>query len=229
VPLNTSRAPSKASPLWIIALFIALSEVTAGVASITTDGAARMLFAIFAVAFPVGVFVTFVWLLINHAPHLYPPGEYSESITPEIYAAGISRHRRTEVRVIAKAMAEVLGDPAAGRQAELVDQFEQVVVSSSVEVEIDAVVPGGSPVLFAVDEDTRVRDLLDELYFSMSSRVKAFHYLKSWVLVTQDGRLLDEIGTAWARRHGQAADERRLADAGILPGTKLGAIPYPLS
>jgi hypothetical protein len=60
MPINVSRAPAAASPLWIIALFIALSEATAGAAAITTNGVTRIIFACFAVAFPTLVFLVFV-------------------------------------------------------------------------------------------------------------------------------------------------------------------------
>ncbi|MEU4295202.1 hypothetical protein AB0E63_43875 [Kribbella sp. NPDC026596] len=230
MPLTTSNAPSGASPLWIIALFIALSEVTAGVASITTDGAARLLFAIFAVAFPIGVFVVFVWLLTNHAPKLYPPREYSGEITPEMYAAGVSRNSRAEVHVYGKAVAELLvgqSDGTSGKREELADQFQQAVVSSSVEVEIDAVAPERSPVLFPVDEDATVRELLDALYFAMAPHIRPFQYLESWALVSEQGTVFDAIGTAWARKKRQSVDDRRLAEVGIFPGDKLRVIPYP--
>jgi hypothetical protein len=71
MPIDVSKAPSAASPLWVIALFIALSEATAGGAAITTNGTTRLIFACFAVAFPSIVFGVFVWLLIKHAPNLY--------------------------------------------------------------------------------------------------------------------------------------------------------------
>ena len=80
MPLDSSRAPTSASPLWIIALFIALSEATAGVAAATTDGAARLIFACFAATFPVIVLFVFVWLLVKHAPKLYADAVDESSI-----------------------------------------------------------------------------------------------------------------------------------------------------
>ncbi|BEP13995.1 hypothetical protein acdb102_23060 [Acidothermaceae bacterium B102] len=90
MPLDTSSAPSAASPLWIIALFIALSEATAGVASVTTNGVTQLIFAIFAVAFPSIVFLMFVRLLIKHTPKLYAPGQYTGTLTPQVFADGVN-------------------------------------------------------------------------------------------------------------------------------------------
>jgi len=107
--LDTSNAPASASPLWIIALFIALSEATAGVAAIITNGVARLIFAVFAVSFPTVVFVVFVWLLVKHAPNLYAPGQYSKDITPEMYRSGIRRDERIFIgRAFAESMAPLL-------------------------------------------------------------------------------------------------------------------------
>jgi hypothetical protein len=57
-PINTTSAPRAPSPLWIIALFIALSEFMAGVAVIATSGRTQMVFAVFAVVFPAVVLIS---------------------------------------------------------------------------------------------------------------------------------------------------------------------------
>ena len=232
MPLTTSQAPGGASPLWIIALFIALSEVTAGVASITTDGATRLLFAIFAVVFPVGVFVTFIWLLTSgHAPKLYSPTQYTEAITPEIYADGVNRRTRAEIQVYDRAVAEVFAYAAerqavpAAQQEPLIGRFEQSVRARSIEVDIAQVAPGRDPFLFKVGDETTVSDLLDDVYFAMAPHVEPYEYLKSWALVTEDGELiLREHG---ASRVGMRSDLRGLEEAGIAAGSRLRAVRYP--
>jgi hypothetical protein len=47
----------------------------AGAAAIATDGATRLIFAIFAVVFPPLGFCVFAWLLINKPVNLYAPGQ----------------------------------------------------------------------------------------------------------------------------------------------------------
>ena len=63
--MNTSDAPSAPSPLWIIALFIGLTEVIAGLGAIATDGTTALIFTVFAVGFPVAVLGVFTWLLLG--------------------------------------------------------------------------------------------------------------------------------------------------------------------
>jgi hypothetical protein len=144
MPLNTSRAASAASPLWIIALFIALSEVMAGVASIATDGTTRLLFAIFATGFPIGVFAVFVWLLIKHAPNLYSPGQYTETTPIETFkSATAPQVHAMQVHAVAEGLARVVSSETESAaaldgeayQARIAQSLERILDSASITVE----------------------------------------------------------------------------------------------
>lgn len=228
--LNTSNAPSAATPLWIIALFIALSEATAGIAAITTNGTTRLIFACFAVAFPVVVFSVFVWLLIAYAPNLYAPGQYSSVITPEIYRAGI---RRDEQIVIGKAFAEsvapLLMDAGTGvSNREVVEQlarnFDAAVEAQSVSVDLDELKPYAGELSIPVTNETLVGSLLNQIYFVLSPAVKPFTYGESWLLEDSLGKVYDDIGTEWARSRGLDMDNRPIAEAGIRPGSRMRVV-----
>jgi len=161
MPLTTDKAPASASPLWIIALFIALSKATAGAAAAITNGVTRLIFACFAVTFPVVVFVVFTWLLIKHAPKLYAPGQYSREITPEIYRTGINRADATLLgRAVARTV--VLGEADSEQDSvELkIDKAARIFEAAFEEstVEIEPVPPSDldNPIKLLVMEDMQV-------------------------------------------------------------------------
>jgi hypothetical protein len=230
MPLDVSKAPVSASPLWIIALFIALSEATAGAAAITTNGTSRLIFAYFAVAFPCIVFGVFVWLLIKHAPNLYAPGQYSKDITPEIYRVGIGR---TDSIVLGRAVAESIvpllgeGDEAKSREVAIqrvVRVFETAMEESSVIVNLDPLKPGADLVQIAVTEETKIQVLLNMLYFELDDVVEPGTYDVSWIMVDDDGNEYPNMGMHWAEGRGLDRDPRTISEVGILPGSRLTAI-----
>lgn len=231
MPLDVTRAPASASPLWIIALFIALSEATAGVAAITTDGSARLIFACFAVSFPTIVFAVFVWLLIRHAPNLYAPGQYSKEITPEIYRSGIGISRAESLflgRAVAETVVPLLeGDEGESREVvveQVARRFETAVAESSITVRINRIKPGAEALQIPVTEDTTVDSFLDFIYFALRPAVKPFTYRETWVLADEQGSEYSEMGTIWARRQNLASDARHLTEVGIVPGSILTAV-----
>jgi hypothetical protein len=229
MPLDVSRAPASASPLWIIALFIALSEVTAGAAAITTNGSARLIFACFAVSFPTAVFATFVWLLTKHAPNLYAPGQYSKDITPEIYRTGIGISAAESLffgRAVAEAVVPLLGQGTDGEsRGDVVEQvarhFEAAVAESSVTVSLNRLKPGAELLQLPITEETTVDSLLDSIYFALAPAVKPFTYGQAWTLINDLGNEYTEMGTVWARSRNISRDARPITEAGIVPGQRL--------
>jgi hypothetical protein len=230
MPLDVSRAPTSASPLWIIALFIALSEATAGIAAIITNGPTRLIFACFAVTFPSVVFAVFVWLLVRHAPNLYAPGQYSRDITPEVYRTGISRTESIFLgRAVAKSVVPLLGGDSETpvREADIEQvarRFEEAIAESSVSISLEDMKRGAGQVHIPVDDGTSIQSLLDQIFFELDSTVQPGTYGRAWVLVDEKGEQLSEMGMSWARKRlGQERDPRTIAAVGILPGAHLTA------
>ncbi|AEV85378.1 hypothetical protein ACWT_4358 [Actinoplanes sp. SE50] len=234
MPIDPSKAPASTSPLWIIALFIVLSEVMAGVASIATDGATRIIFAVFAVGFPLIVFAVFSYLLVGHTAKLYAPSQYSVDIDPERFAVGVNAGGFTQpqVTLIAEAVAQAIeqSEPASHGDANVasraVEVFRQTIFQSSVAVDLDGIGDGGSDgLVIPVDRGTGVDDFLDQVWFAMRGRFRAFTYGKDWVLVDDENRKeFREAGTAWAQKHGETRDRRPLSEIGISPGSNLRVV-----
>jgi hypothetical protein len=215
----------------VIALFIALSEATAGGAAITTNGTTRLIFACFAVAFPSIVFGVFVWLLIKHAPNLYAPGQYSKEITPEIYRAGISRADSAFLgRAVAEAIVPLVAedDQDTARDAaveQAARRFETAIQESSVTVSLDLMIPGAEALQIPVTPETPVQSLLDKVYFALPPSIKPGTYGSAWVLIGKDNTSYADMGMSWAQRTlGVTKDPRTVADVGIRPGDYLTAV-----
>lgn len=232
MPLDVSEAPAAASPLWIIALCIALSEAIAGVAAIVTDGTSRMIFTCFATGFPVVIFCGFIWLLVKHTPKLYAPGQFTERVTPEIFRAGIGISQAGSInlgRAVADAMAPLLWDDRGGESLEtaaeqVARRFEAAVTASAVTVTLHYLKPGEDDLRIPVTERTTVTELLDGIYLAIVPAVRPDSYGKTWILLGENGEELPGIGVPWARERGMIRDERNLADAGILPGSTLAVV-----
>src|SRR5215469_6600675 len=234
MPLDVSKAPATASPLWIIALFIALSEATAGIAAISTNGSTRLIFAWFAVAFPAAVFAVFVWLLIKHAPNLYAPGQYSRDITPEIYRTGIGVGiSQTQSLFLGRALAETVvplvgeysgADDREAMVAQVAQRFEAAVAESSVTVSLARFKPGAERLQIPVTEGTKVNSLLDTVYLALAPTVKPFTYDRAWDLIAERGAEYSATGTEWAKTQNWMHDSRPIADVGIVPGSQLTAV-----
>lgn len=232
--LNTHSAPSGPSPLWIIALFIALSEVMAGVAAIGTDGGTRIAFATFAVAFPLIVLAVFIWLLLHHPANLYSPGQFTAETSVEMYVQALRRERRDETQLVREAVATAVAEIAsehsgsqAARHDRLASLFDQVLRDGTVTIERSALLPGAGPIEFPVTPRTEVAELLASVYFTINTQVEPFSYGKSWVLQGRDGHALRELGSEWARSRGLVRDSRSIVEAGISPGSTLSVVPPP--
>lgn len=238
-PLNTKDAAIDPSPLWIIALFVALSQVTAGSAAIAAEGTVQLIFAIFAVIFPFVVLVAFVCLLLFRPLNLYAPSQYTERTSIGEYAEGLSRQGRDTAAIYRQAVAEAVVAGVAGihdstpvgiveQQAvrtRVTERFDDVIERNSVLLDRSLLIDGAEPVQIPVTADTTADEFLDSVWFNISESVEPYTYNDSWVLADDELAPLREIGTVWARKQGWLGDERRLQDAGIAPGSTYFALP----
>ena len=67
------------TPLWIISLFISLTETVVGVAAVRASGVVQVLFTVFAIAFPILVACAFFWILWHRPWVFYTPQQYSQT------------------------------------------------------------------------------------------------------------------------------------------------------
>jgi hypothetical protein len=229
--INTREAAQGPSPLWIIALFIALSEVMAGVAAIATDGTSRLIFACFSVAFPLLVLAVFTWLLLKHPANLYSPGQFTLQTSIEVFARTLAQRDQDRESVLKSALVAGIAEATHTPNSELVmddslrervaETVERKVDEASLTVDVGSLTNGADQIQIPVTSRTRVDSLLNTVYFAIAPAVRPFKYGESWVLATEDMRPLPDMGTKWANRRGLEFDSRSLDAVGIHPGNRL--------
>lgn len=197
-----------------------------------TDGATRMIFAIFAVDSRSRSW-SFIWLLLKHPANLYSPWQYTEQTSVEGFAAALSRENRTATHVYSQAISETIARasasaPGEALQGRVAQTFERLVESSSITIDRSLLLEGAEPVQIPVTSETTADELLDSVFLAIRPAVGPFIYAKSWVLANENGVLLTDIGTEWANSNERPRDERALPEVGIVPGSKLRLLRPPL-
>jgi len=208
----------------------------AGVAAIATDGTSRLIFAIFAVAFPMAVLVVFIWMLLKHPVNLYSPGQFTTQTSIEVFAQTLARAAQDRAAVIQSAVVEGVaeavqagstgGAGVESMQEQVVEGIQRRIDESSVTVDIAEIVEDARPLQIPVTPQTRVDSLLNTVYFALAPHVRPFKYGESWVLADEkDMKPLTNMGTKWAKRRGRENDSRHLDEVGIHQGTRLVVVP----
>lgn len=230
------------TPLAIILAFVLLTEVAVVIGVLGTAGVVQLILALFCALFPVIVAASFFFILVKSPWVLYAPGDYSGAVDPTTYIDAVSRSsdgsKRLDafVKQLPQLVSEIIkqkpdlkiGQPGGGGQeADLVDNFsEQLVeqIEKRVFIVLDLKEFGGDTYRYLPSKESKVADLLDDLYFKIreTADIPSFSYNKVWVLQDlHSDKVYDEIGTAWARARGDDRDYRSLASVGIMPGDSL--------
>jgi hypothetical protein len=74
--LAKTRVSTATTPLWVISLFVTLTEVMTGVAATQTSGGVQVALTAFVITFPLLIASAFFWFLWSRPHHLYSPSEY---------------------------------------------------------------------------------------------------------------------------------------------------------
>ncbi len=249
-PAVTERAGF--TPLGIIATFVALSETVAGLAAVKTDGSVQLMFATFAISFPVLIAVAFFSVLWMRAYVLYPPKEFGKEVDVRQYVEAM-RHQaigNNEIHdLVKKTISETLASQSAqsailhvaeksepssealmkaaeALSVEAVDRLQRSVVT----VDISEFANGTltTQLVFPFQPDEEAFTLLSAVYYQISDFVRPFTYGKSWVLQDVDsGELLLPHSIPWADNHALADSGATVKQMGIVAGQSFRAIPMP--
>lgn len=85
--MDNRRRPGAMTPLWVISLFLSLTEVVLGVAATQTTGKVQIALVAFVIAFPIAVASAFFITLWSRPQVLYAPGDYGEIRPSEFVTA----------------------------------------------------------------------------------------------------------------------------------------------
>lgn len=109
-----TKAPRRLTPLWVISLFVSLTEATLGIAATRATGAVQLTLTIFVVVFPVLIAAAFFAVLWWKPYAFYPPSEYGKQVSVEQYVqaiAGASGPMVRETKDVQDKDVETFGNP----------------------------------------------------------------------------------------------------------------------
>ncbi|MEV6627285.1 hypothetical protein AB0M83_26355 [Amycolatopsis sp. NPDC051106] len=224
--------PGVRSPLWVISLFLGLSETIVTVVLLKASGWIQGLLAVFATGFPLVTAIGFFILLWCKPEVLYAPGDYGPETTVAEFTTALTRRARSEIKTaesIIRSTSESLeseltklgADKPA--QEEIIDSITNAIRNNVIHVKIDEIVQGTDEVAeLLVDDTTTVQEFLDFVYRAISPFVEPYTYGTSWQLVNlRTGKVVQVADRDRRVRHG---DDRPLGEADILPTDQLVAV-----
>ncbi|MER6735713.1 hypothetical protein [Streptomyces puniciscabiei] len=234
--------PRVLNPLWIISLFLGLSETTVGIAAALSNGWVQGALAAFAVTFPVLVSGAFFSILWKKPEVLYAPGDFPEHVPVSAYVDGMRHGSVANAELLKAVVRDTLEDviPTTLSQtvtpqqvAQLVDQAvasaHEGIANRMLSVDLSAVHPDfrDFKTQFPLAEGATVSDFLDRLWAIMRDHVRPYTYGTHWVLIDRrSNHIFRDIGSTWAQDHfGQPDDDRPLKDIGFRVDMDLAVLP----
>ncbi|WP_146022209.1 hypothetical protein [Streptomyces sp. CB02959] len=236
---GASALPRVVNPLWIISLFLGLSETTAGVVAALASGWVQGALTLFAIVFPLLVSGAFFTVLWRKPEVLYAPGDFPEHVPVGTYVDGMRRGSRGQVELLEEVVRETLesvlpsflsskATPAEAMQLvnEAIESAHDGIASRVLTIDLSGVDQSFLQAQFPLFEGATVSDFLDRLWAMLRDHVKPYTYGTHWVLIDRKGgHVLRDIGTQWAKNNlGSADDERLLKDVGIHANSDLAAV-----
>lgn len=244
MPTLTS-APRRrvANPLWIISLFLVLTEVTVGVSATQATGWIAELFAVFSVAFPTVIAVLFFIVIWGRPYVLYAPQDFSKQTSVEAYVSAINSARsgqmkavETAVRTAISTNIETLADgnlTAEERHAAVnaaVESATHTFAELTIEVNLEAIdedFRSRSPISLFIDpETTTVGDVLTQIDLAIARYVEPGSYGRIWTLRDQRTGRPFPAGSAQNGGVDPVDETRLLREVDVDPGARLVAVRF---
>lgn len=221
--------------MWMISLFLGVSEAGVAVAVTQATGWIQTMLAIFAVAFPTAVSTAFFVTLWRNNKVLYAPGDFTQDTPVHDFVEAMNRTNRRSIDIVESALHEgltslehqlqALGASAAQRE-QILESVSSAARRAIINVDITAFDQQRRSVDVPVDERATVTELLDTAFIPIAHKVPEYSYGKTWLLRDiETGKTLSAMGTIYARKHlGTDRDYRTLSEVGIEPGSRLMAV-----
>lgn len=233
-------SPKSLNPLAVIFLFFSFSELMLGYAVFNTMGTIQLALTVFVIAFPATCAAAFFYFLWHRPEHLYAPGDFANDTA---YLQSMSEARKgreglpniensirkvvvselTSERLIAeiqKAKAGDIGEIMGRAAGELSDRIKEQRFFTIKFDDFDQSIP---PMTVPIDAYPTVKQLMDDVYFELSPRVRPHYYGIDWLMRNRDTgaviktrRILERVPPGRP-----APDKRPLSAIGVGAGTVL--------
>lgn len=100
----------KASPLWLIGLFIIFAQATAAVAAVKIQGWPQNALVIFVISYSTIVTLIFFLFLWKKPENFYAPSEYGDNLSPESFVKALNGIPSDTVKAVSKIENNPLSD-----------------------------------------------------------------------------------------------------------------------
>ena len=236
------------TPLWIISLFVSLTESVLTIAVIKTGGSIQLALTAFVLIFPLIIAGCFFSILWNRPYVFYPPTEYGEGADVESYVQAMRAKNLSEDKLyenikesiytsivsenVKKELVKALS-PEVSKNTELkISEVLNYAAEKAAERvrDINFISIDSRPLLgdkdgeiwqTPYDANLLVFHLVNEIWHSLVPRPKPYTYGAEWGLKNAKSNYIykDIIITQHKK------DERSLIDVGIKPGMLIEVIP----
>lgn len=236
---TSSSLPRVTNPLWVISLFLGLTEITIGVAATRTAGWIAAMFAIFSVAFPTAIASVFFVVMWKKPYVFYAPGDFSEATTVDAYVTAMTTTSRVgQMKAVETAVRSAITnnfDELSSADLSVEAKFAAVdatvesakanLANLSVQIDLDAIdedFKRRPPLEFYVDPDiTTVADMGRRIESAIARYVPPGSYGRVWVLRhANNGQQLSGLKDI----SGSISEGGLLRDADVVPGSRLMAV-----
>ena len=244
--MNEGLGKRTLTPLWIIALFLSLTETTLGIATTQTDGGIQVALTTFVIMFPTVIAVLFFVILWFKPYVLYAPTDYGSDVDVTSFVSAIASGNRPDklyheiVAVLKENISsrdtvnKIQETASSNSTRDLGDELARVLdmaVEKSVErikdvgfftVDCRPITKNDNDMLeIPYEIFSNVSQFLDNLWIFINTRksLPTRAYGSIWVLRDKSsGKDLSEMGRTWAKQRGMNLDTRSLSAVGIKAG-----------
>lgn len=253
-PESKSSSTRTLTPLWVISLFVSLTEAVLGAAVTQTSGGTQIALTAFVVTFPLLIAIGFFGILWFKPHHIYAPTEFGQQVGAREFVEAITQRKPLDehqlytniqktihTTLTSSEIVAALTETITQNQGKiLVDDAARILVSAAdkaVETirEENFITIDTRPLLgnkgkiwrVPYDQFPTVSAFLDDVWITLNSRkiIPPFTYGERWILRdTKSKREFNDIGFLWADKGGMPRDTRPLKDVGIFSGMELEAV-----
>lgn len=236
------------SPLWVIALFISLTETVITVGVLHTSDGVQLALTIFVLLFPLLIAGLFFFILWNKSWVLYSPAEYGTGTEVKDYVREMSSNKKSldELQLypqIQQSIREALtsqqvvmelsklivreGDTAQETVTNILSDAatnaeEKILSHAFLTIDTRTFSTKGHVWQVPYDYYDSISVLLNDIYFTLKPGVPPATYGITWLLRDRaNGQVFKDMGLRYAKKHGKVMDDRTLKAVGIKPGTTL--------
>lgn len=230
-PVQLDRASRVMNPLWIISLFLGLSETTVGVAATQSSGWVQGALTVFAVFFPVIVSTAFFSVLWWRPENLYAPGDYPKHMPVSSFVEVIRKSRpvgsellSTVIRdalesVLPSALAKPANSPeVASVVNDVVESARTELATRVISIDVSSIITESPAVEYLVRGDETIQQFLNWVWAGLTEHLAPYTYGREWLLVdAAQQRAFYSLGSSFDG----PSDFRSLEEVGIKAGAKL--------